>query len=95
MRCCKNGNSALPESEARAQGRACDGKCGTRSPLDAKPQSRTPLARFDWQSISPQDGHTAPTCDFLIVRDQRELVLERGGADEPVGGIFVRPVQLN
>ena len=44
---------------------------------------------------SPHDGHTAPAGDFLIVRDQRELVLERGRADETIGGIFVRPVQFD
>jgi hypothetical protein len=91
----KKGKCALPDLEARAHGRACDGKKGTRSPPDPNPQSQTPFARFSWQSISPHDGHAAPAGDFLIVRDQRELVLERGGADEPVGGIFVRPIQID
>ena len=56
---------------------------------------RPGFPRFLWQSKSPHDGHAAPAGDFLIVRDQRELVLERGGADEPFGGIFVRPIKFN
>ena len=84
-----------PNRRRGRRGERVTEKVGRVHRLIPGPQSRPPFARFAWQSISPHDGHAAPAGDFLVVRDQRELVLQSGGANEPVGGIFVRPIQLD